>query len=78
MDSDTKEYLVKIMESIRRQELSAVEEARRHDALMKTLEELIAGAGAAYTRHYERSAKTLTSGPALAAIDQIIQRLKDL
>ena len=76
MDSDTQEFLIGIMGYIRRLETSAVEDARRYDALVKTLEELIPGASAAYTRHYEQSAKTLPSGPALAAIDQTIQKLK--
>jgi hypothetical protein len=78
MDSDTKEFLVGIMEYVRRLETSAVEEARRYDALAKTLEELIPGASSVYTRHYEQSAKTLPSGPALAAIEQTIQKLKGL
>jgi hypothetical protein len=78
MDSDTREYFVGIMEYIRRLEISAVEDARRYDALMNTLEELIPGASAAYTRHYERSEKTLPSGRAIDAIDRTIRKLKDL
>lgn len=75
MDSDTQQYLVGILQYIKRLEVSALEDARRYDALMKTLEQLIPGAGAAYTKHYEQSARTLLAGPVTAAIDRTIAKL---
>ena len=76
VESDTKEYLVIILNYVRRLEISATEDARRHDALMKTLEELIPGASVAYTRHYEKNAKTLLVGPVLDAINRTIGKLE--
>jgi hypothetical protein len=78
MDSETKETLIGIMGYIRRLETSALESARRYNAILKTIEEVIPGSSSAYTRHYEQSVKTLHASPSLETIEQTIVKLRGM
>jgi hypothetical protein len=77
MDSQNRQYFIKIVELLRRYERAAVEDSHSRAAFLHAIEEVLPGAQAAYTKHYERTAKAFSGSQQIAQIDQIIEALKN-
>jgi hypothetical protein len=76
MDSETRQFFIRILELVRRFEVAANEDAHSRAALLHALRDVLPEANQAYTKHHGQIAKAFSGLQRTAEIDQIIGQLK--
>lgn len=76
MDSETRHFLIRVLELLRSFESAANEDAHSRAALLHALRDTLPEANQAYAKHHEQIAKAFSGRQWTAEIDRIIDQLK--
>jgi hypothetical protein len=76
MDSETRQFFIRVLELLRGFEVAANEDAHSRAALLHALRDTLPEASQAYIKHHEQIAAAFSGRLRTAEIDRIIDQLK--
>jgi len=76
MDSETRHFLIRMLELLRSFELAANEDAHSRAALLHALQDTLPQANESYKKYHEQIAAAFSGRLRTAEIDRIIDQLK--